>query len=113
MTAPVQLPIKTGQVGLLKIHTGQVCAFIACARKMEILQEILQGMKKTKGRVQHVAAELRSRYESTFCGPAGGEGMVSRLPGNMHERTMRCNVTPEIRKYKLQGEKEKSPSMPY
>ena len=63
---------------------------------MEILQEILQGMKKTKGRVQHVAAELRSRYESTFCGRAGGEGMVSRLPGNMHERTMRCNVTPEI-----------------
>ena len=59
---------------------------------MRVHRMILQGKKRERGaRYNMWRLSCGRRYETTFC----GRGMVSRLPGNMCERTMRCNVTPE------------------
>ena len=65
--------------GSLKIHTREVCTFIACARE------------KRERRAGYNMWRLRQVTDADM-NQHCGRGMVSRLPGNMCERTMRCNV---------------------
>ena len=60
---------------------------------MRVHRMILQGKKRERGaRYNMWRLSCGRRYETTFCG-RGREGMVSRLLGNMYEKTMRWSIT--------------------